>query len=175
MPIALTAFIKDPKTIAVAIGFLLAALVWSFCPELSLALPFLCLGAEIDLRERRLPDNLVLPALGLACIGTVVWHADARLALLGIATAVLSGTALRIIRSASIGGGDVKALAVVGAAGGFSLVLFTLLGMCLGMIVWSILRRGKITQNFAAGPWIVGAAAIGAVVQYFWVSTGVHI
>lgn len=90
------------------------------------------LGISIvtDLRSRRIPDALTLPALGLALLARLLlagWNGPRGLAV-GVVGALAGWVAFRLIAwRGGMGLGDVKLMAAVGAALGWPLVLRALL------------------------------------------------
>ena len=128
----------------------------------------------IDIGTHRLPDRIVLPALGsvllLALAGALFGDLSGRLtgALWGML--LLGGfyALLRALSRGGMGGGDVKLAALIGLVlgwhGGTALVVgaaaaFVLgAGHALGLI---LLRRATRTTHIAFGPWMIIGAVLG--------------
>jgi leader peptidase (prepilin peptidase) / N-methyltransferase len=90
---------------------------WRWVPLL-LALGWLAVAAgAVDVRARRLPDALTLPALPVVLLllipigGSAVWRG-----VLGAAVAVAAHLAVHLAAPAALGAGDVKLAASLGAA-----------------------------------------------------------
>lgn len=103
-------------------------------------------AAVVDIRSRRLPNAIVIPAL-LASLAVAVWHGDLWLALGGAALAAAIGLTIRYVARGGFGFGDVKLLAyggsVVGVGGVTALILGTAAaGGALGLLYLSRQGRG---------------------------------
>ena len=69
----------------------------------------------------------------------------------------------RVLGRESMGGGDIKLLAVTGLYLGFIGTLLTLIIACVAGLVFSIARKGRLDDEekaFPFGPWIAIASAI---------------
>ena len=102
-------------------------------------------AAVIDIRSRRLPNGIVMPAL-LASLAVAFWRGDIGLALAGAALAAAVGLTIRYLARGGFGLGDVKLLtyggSVVGIGGVTALLLGTAAaGGALGLLYLS--RQGR--------------------------------
>ena len=127
----------------------------------------------VDARTHRLPNRIVLPALGalvvLVLIEAVVTGETERMlrALLGgLALGVFYAT-LHLLSRQGMGGGDVKLAAVIGVVlawhGWQTLLLGAAAAFLLGAlfaIVLMILRRASRSTRIAFGPWMILGAAL---------------
>lgn len=116
----------------------------------------ICLLAAVsDVRSRRIPDALTLPALICGLVMAAAWGGYS---LAGAVTAValLSGLFAMFAASGGMGWGDVKLMAAVGALlgwplGAWSVVLYalfftTLIGGALGLVMAA--RGGRLGATF---------------------------
>ena len=129
--------------------------------------------AMIDLRSRILPNALTLPGLWLGLL--IQLHPDwatvgANQAILGAVVGYLVPWALGVVfamagRGGSIGGGDLKLMAMIGAWLGPVPALLALFVASLGSSAFYgaglVLRIGRRRRQFPFGPWL--AAAAGAL------------
>ena len=147
------------------------ALTLALLGFLTLSLPL----ALIDLRERRLPDRLVLPAypsLGLLLFLAAI-EEDAWPKLLGAFACSVwlfaSYLLLRLINPAGLGGGDVKLAAPIGLLIGWfgwqSLWVATaatfIAAACFAvglLLTQRLLERPAFSKNIAFGPFMLGGA-----------------
>jgi leader peptidase (prepilin peptidase) / N-methyltransferase len=120
--------------------------------------------ARIDLRERRLPNAIVLP-LGVAAI--VLRLAFERSALVEILVAGAVAFAvfllLAVLVRGGLGMGDVKLAAAEGLLLGRAVVEALVLGVVVGGLAAALLlatRRADRTTTYAYGPYL----ALGAIV-----------
>lgn len=127
----------------------------------------------VDARTHRLPNRIVLPALGalvvLVLIEAVVTGETERMlrALLGgLALGVFYAT-LHLLSRQGMGGGDVKLAAVIGVVlawhGWQTLLLGAAAAFLLGAlfaIALMILRRASRSTRIAFGPWMILGAAL---------------
>ncbi|OZB81851.1 A24 family peptidase [Microbacterium sp. 13-71-7] len=128
----------------------------------------------VDIATHRLPDRIVLPALGgallLALADAVLAGGGARLlgALWGML--ILGGfyALLRALSREGMGGGDVKLAAVIGLVlgwhGGQALLVGAASAFVLGAVhaLWLIaLRRATGSTRIAFGPWMILGSALG--------------
>ena len=127
--------------------------------------------SKIDLRERRLPNALVLPAIPLTLLGQIIaaslggqWW---RLGLATIASAVAFAVGLAVNRGAGMGMGDVKLIAAMSLALGWFSPLSPLVALFIGfaaatlvILVLFVTRKTKLGSSIALGPYLlVGFAA----------------
>lgn len=143
-------------------------------------------AAWCDLRYRRIPNALTLPAVAVALCVHGVTHGGPGLLLslagmLAAAALVLPGYALGYT-----GAGDVKLLAAVGALLAFPTALFAgllslVLGgvLSLGLSVWRRNLSGLLMNTFGMGRWLLirstGAPAPAPVTSSQGVPLGVAI
>lgn len=141
--------------------------------------------AIVDARTRRLPDLITLPSLAalLALDTTIAWTAAAHIAgptplsaawsalATGVAAAaVLGGACLLLALLGTMGGGDVKLAALIGAAlvpecGWWSLLGATVAAYALALphAVVSLVRRRRGAagaEHVPFGPYLVAGAAV---------------
>jgi len=131
----------------------------------------------IDLDTRRLPDAIVLPsylvAAGLftvACLLGAPWDALLR-AGIGMAGLYAFYFALRFVRPAGMGGGDVKLAGVVGLFLGWlswdallvGAVAAFALGGAFGILLIATRRAGRESAT-PFGPWMIAGAIAGLLV-----------
>lgn len=136
------------------------------------------LAAAIDIRSRRIPNWLSLPAVAAGLIANTAndgWAGLSR-SFGGIALAILLVGSLCAIRT--MGMGDLKLCAAVGALVGASALLFALVvtamagGLIAGMAVLMGQSRGPHTFRSVTDPEAqtipyAPAIAIGVVVSFF--------
>ncbi|MBI3913782.1 MAG: prepilin peptidase [Chloroflexi bacterium] len=120
-----------------------------------LLLAFFILLAFIDLRSRRVPNALVLPAMAAALAANFL--ASPRvgaLAILGGAFGFAIFALAAFLRPGTLGGGDVKLAALIGMIFGFPLALFPLLVAVLagGSVTVVLLAQSK-WQTTAGERW----------------------
>lgn len=150
---------------------------------LALALEWAALGAFgvwsvvlalIDVRTHRLPDRIVLPAYPLALLllgAALLLGADPAglIPLVGGSIAMFAFyLALRMLRAAGMGGGDVKLAGVLGAVLGYfgwdAVLAGAVAGFVFGGVFAALLiltRRGGRDTAVAFGPWmLLGAWAV---------------
>lgn len=164
-----------PRTLWVvaAVAFGCAWLTWRLAgapwPILLLWLPLvpaLVALAAIDLDVRRLPDSLLLPVAGWVALCLVLLvvaqQRPAGLVVPVIAAALCGGTfwALHLASRGALGLGDVKLVAILGAAVAavaWQFVVWALLVACAAALLAAAVTRRR---ELAFGPWL----ALGAVV-----------
>lgn len=151
-------------------------------PLFAVALAYLVLAVitvvltVIDLRRRRLPNAIVLPAypvilglLALACFGGAEWSALGRAV---VGSVVLCGfyAILRLLPSGGMGGGDVKLAAVIGLSMGWvgwgAVVVGGLAAFLLGGMFGTVLlltRRADRRTAIPFGPWMLLGTWIGII------------
>ncbi|MEN9753394.1 MAG: hypothetical protein RL670_1085 [Actinomycetota bacterium] len=121
---------------------------------------------RIDLRERRLPNRLVLPALAITLFGqllAVLCSAPASKLLVALACATCAFIGgLLLNRFAGLGMGDVKLIAAITfALAWFSpfapLVALTagLVAATVSVLVMLLLRKTSMGQSIALGPYLL--------------------
>jgi len=127
--------------------------------------------SKIDLRERRLPNALVLPAIPITLAGQIIaasicgeWW---RLGLAVLASVIAFAVGLAVNRGAGMGMGDVKLIAAITLALGWFSPLSPLVALFIGfaaatlmLLVMFISRKTKLESSIALGPYLlVGFAA----------------
>lgn len=127
--------------------------------------------SKIDLRERRLPNVLVLPAIPVTLLGQAIaatlggeWW---RLGLATLAAAVAFAVGLAVNRGAGMGMGDVKLITAITLALGWFSPLSPLVALFIGfaaatlvILVLFIARKTKLGSSIALGPYLlIGFAA----------------
>ncbi len=149
---------------------------------LVVALVHLCLLAlgiwllVIDARSHRLPNRIVLPALGVLLVLVVVdalVTGDGSRLLRAILGMLLLGLFYALLRGASgggIGGGDVKLAAAIGLVLCWHGWGVFLLGAAMAFVLGALyalalllLRRVQRSTRIAFGPWMIAGAAAGIV------------
>lgn len=160
------------RILSLAVGVLLALIAllrFGLSPNLPLTLYLAAVTAplvETDVRERRLPNALVLPAYPIALAG-LLGSAERLVPLLVCGGVLLVFGVMHLV--ADLGMGDVKlagalalSLATLGAAPlGVGLVLPFLLGGAVALVLLLAGRRGDLPFGpyLLAGYWIGVAAA----------------
>jgi leader peptidase (prepilin peptidase)/N-methyltransferase len=164
--------------VATAALFVLAALRFGPAPELAAWLWLAAAGvllAVIDVRERLLPDRVVLPALAggtalllLAAGADGTWPALLR-AVLAAAALFAAYLALALLSPGGLGMGDVKLAAVLGLYLGWlgwpAVLLGTLAGFVLQALAALVLlasRRIGLRAELPFGPAMLAGAALVA-------------
>lgn len=127
----------------------------------------------IDARTHRLPNRVVLPALGgtllLVALEALILHDATRLfrSLLGVV--ILGGffLALRLLSRGGMGGGDVKLAAVLGAVLGWHGWTALAVGAASAFLLASLyalvlmaLGRATGKTRIAFGPWMILGAVL---------------
>lgn len=183
-PISFRYFVVELITASLFLGF--------FC-HFGLSLVFLIYTALacalivvtfIDLKHRIIPDEITIPGLILGLIvsfcypglhgkafrilpifGSALW-ASVLGVIVGGGVIYLTGIAGNFIfKKESMGGGDVKLLAMVGAFLGWKLALFTLFSACIfGSVVGLPLRIWRKVELIPFGPFL----SIGAICSIIW-------
>jgi leader peptidase (prepilin peptidase)/N-methyltransferase len=127
--------------------------------------------SKIDLRERRLPNRLVLPAIPITLLGQIAAGLQSgqwwRLWLALMAAAVAFGVGAAVNRAAGMGMGDVKLITSMSLALGWFSPLSPLVALFIGfaaatavVLVLFLLRKTKLGSSIALGPYLlVGFAA----------------
>ncbi|WP_232663627.1 prepilin peptidase [Pseudonocardia sp. TRM90224] len=151
---------------------------WLATPWLAVVLALAWLGvalAIVDIRHRRLPDLLTLPALPVALVLLAPLGAEAVLrGLAGAGVALVLHAAVHLAAPRAIGAGDVKLAAPLGAvlaasswaalplAAALSMVITAVVGV-VGLLVRR-LRRGSAVPHgpsMLLASWLVVVAAAG--------------
>ena len=127
-----------------------------------------------DLRSSRIPNWLTFPAMGVALLAHA-WLAGfpgALLSLAGLGTGL--GLFLLIHLSGSIGGGDVKLMAAVGAiVGPYGALLSAVLAIVVGGVYalgamcyqWGLAATGRNLASAAYGAFVTGGKEWGQELQ----------
>jgi leader peptidase (prepilin peptidase)/N-methyltransferase len=122
----------------------------------------------IDVRCRRIPDVIVVPAVVVALLLRAVWGGSAWTALL--LWAALAGAMLlvpAVIRPDGMGMGDVKLAVLLGACLGALAGLAVLLALVTGAVgggVWAMRHGTPLREaTLPFGPFLVGAALVLAL------------
>jgi leader peptidase (prepilin peptidase)/N-methyltransferase len=169
-------WLSDP--IAVAVSIVLAVVLavtapsWWFVPSRLFLAPVLVALCVIDLRERRLPDRIVLPSVAVAFVllaGAALLDGAPRL----IGTAVLGAVifagvlfALHLASPSGMGFGDVKLGLLLGLYLGSVRLSLVVWGLLLGSLVGVVMAVPVAlrTRNRSAGIPFGPALAAGTVV-----------
>ena len=134
--------------------------------------------SKIDLRERRLPNRLVLPALPISLLGHVAAGLQAgewwRLWVALMASAIAFGVGLAVNRGAGMGMGDVKLIAAMTLALGWFSPLTPLVALFIAfaaatlvVAVLYLARKTRLGSSIALGPYLlVGFAASLATLPF---------
>lgn len=167
---------RPPVLLEPLTALIFGALTWRFglTPELPLYLFVATIGvalATIDLRHRRLPNAVVMPALGvvaLLVVAAAVAGADggaAIRALVGAALLFVLYLVLALINPSGLGMGDVKLAALLGLILAFdgwdTLMTGALFGFVAGAVVSVVVlltRRGGLRSSFPFGPAMLAGA-----------------
>lgn len=138
---------------------------WGFCCCLFLL-------SMVDAEIREIPDGCLIAAV-VIWLGTLplLWNGVTDL-LLHIAAGVVYGGAIlllsllldRLLKKESLGGGDVKLLAVIGLYLGFLQTLFALIFACILGLLQSLLTGRRRDAAFPFGP----ALSLGAALTLFF-------
>lgn len=134
----------------------------------------LAVAAWTDFHRRLIPNAVVYPAL-IVCLAATFWQAglEGLVASVGGLT-VCGGLGVVAWRCASLGGGDVKLLALIGAALGWAGGLNVLLWMwaIAGAVMLGAVVRSKLRSTDATGlesrPTSLAPCALAAVVLAMW-------
>ena len=153
-------------------GLYYLSVVWAFGLSLA-ALRLLLLGSLVlvmslvDIDTMELPDSLMIAAALASLIRLAENPANWLSMLIGLAPALaLLGLVLimdRLLKKESMGGGDIKLLAVFGLhLGAASCVLVLIAASLLGLASSALVRRKKDTP-FPFGPFLAAAAWFAAI------------
>ncbi len=122
--------------------------------------------SAIDLRERRLPNVIVLPATAVMLVGRTALDPSAE----WIVATLAAGAFMllpQLVRPGSIGMGDVKLAALIGAAFGVGALPALTIGLMslVPVVLFLLVRHGAAARNAAVplGPFL----ALGALVILF--------
>lgn len=115
-----------------------------------------------DIKTRRIPNMVIVPAIGLALLA-MPWTIGVRPALLGAIVAPLPLIAARVVAGANkMGMGDIKLAIFVGLILGFDFALISLLiGLVLSLVVSVVgVARGTGTwqSKLPFGPYFTAGA-----------------
>ena len=186
---AWSAGLLDPRTrprpmlLGVVVAALFAVvvarlgLVWSL-PAVGYLAALAAVLTVVDLRDRRLPDRLVLPSypisivlLGVAAGATHDW-ADAARAAAGMVVLLAGYGMLVLLRPGAMGGGDVKVAGLLGLYLGFAgwgvLLLGTLLpfyGAALAGVGLLLTGRGSRRSVLPFGPFLLAGALTAILIH----------
>lgn len=123
----------------------------------------LCAAAAVDVRSRRLPDQLIVLSV-VASMATALISKSLGEAAVGATVFCLPLLIGHLINPAGLGFGDVKLGAALGLILGqvdWRLVLPALGLGCVAALAWLVLRR---VRSLAFGPALVGGTAAMAVI-----------
>lgn len=129
----------------------------------------LAVASWTDLRSRRIPNVLTLPALA-AALAVAWWHGTFALSLVGALVGVIAFILpMFLYGTASAGGGDVKLAAFVGAALGLQRVITALFvaGLVASVIVLLGLAARRLSRRsrIAFGPFIAFGGLVGMLLK----------
>ncbi len=121
---------------------------------------------KIDLREHRLPNRLVLPALPITLLGQLIaaWLGSQwlNLAIAVFCSVSAFGIGLLVNRFANLGMGDVKLIAAITLALAWFNPLAPFMALLLGFVVATVFvvaqiarRRLKMGSSVALGPYLL--------------------
>lgn len=149
-----------------AIVALAAAAIGGAAPFASaLAVGILVPAAVIDIQIQRLPDVWVASAALVFVAALVVSAAaghdvDLIGVLIGAASMSTPVVALHLVSPASMGFGDVKASALLGAALGAVDWRLGVVALCLAGLLGATFGLAARRRTIAFGPWLIGAALV---------------
>lgn len=134
--------------------------------------------AKIDIRERRLPNRIVLPAIPITLLGQIagtllgasIWNL-----IWAIATAVITFlAALLLNRFELLGMGDVKLMTAMALALGWYSPIFALVALALsflaaGLVATTLfaIRKIALGSSLPLGPYLL-VGFLGAVTLAVW-------
>ena len=116
-------------------------------PFMALAIVVVLVAAWSDLKHRRIPNKLTLPAIAVGLVLAVVLEGMDGLKWSGIGFAFGFGVFLLPWLMGGMGGGDVKLMAAVGALLGWPMVLWVTLLSCVVAILICFVKaiwQGKV-------------------------------
>ena len=122
--------------------------------------------SKIDLRERRLPNSLLLPAIPVTLAGQIMastlggeWW---RLGLATITALIAFAAGLVVNRAAGMGMGDVKLISVISLALGWFSPLSPLVALFIGfaaasavVLVLFMRQKTQLGSSIALGPYLL--------------------
>lgn len=131
---------------------------------------------KIDIRERRLPNRLTLPAFPITLLGQVLavaFGADLWSLLIALLAGVISFSAcLALNRYAGLGMGDVKLISAMTLALAWFSPLMPAIALLIGFIiagavslVMVALRKTNMGSSVALGPYLLVGFALSLIVQ----------
>jgi prepilin peptidase CpaA len=129
----------------------------------TVAVLFVALCVVVDVRTRRIPNAVSGPGMLLGVVLNTAYLGTSGLLLSLAGVAVVVGLLLWPFSMGGIGGGDVKMMGAVGALLGPRLAVMGLgAGMILGggVMVWHLLRRGRLREKVMATARMFQAAAM---------------
>jgi leader peptidase (prepilin peptidase) / N-methyltransferase len=132
--------------------------------------------AVIDLRERRLPNKLTLPAFPIALVGQLVavaLGAPADRCLAAVLSAVIAfALCLVLNRRAGLGMGDVKLIAAIALCLAWFSPLLPAIAILIGLVIAGlvaiamvVLRKASMGSSIALGPYLLIGFAFGFIAQ----------
>lgn len=127
------------------------------------AVVFVALCVVVDLRTRRIPNVVSGPGMLLGILLNTAYLGTSGLLLSVSGLTVVVGLLLWPFAMGGVGGGDVKMMGAVGALLGPRLAVIGLgAGMILGggIMVWHLLRRGRLREKVMATAGMFQAAAM---------------
>lgn len=133
-------------------------------PGVVAVLAVAAVAAIVDLRERRIPDELVLIGAGVVVVMVTFGSASPAGVALGAASAAGPLLLIHLVSPAAMGFGDVKLALPLGAALGALDPVLALVALCIASAVTAAvgLARGRAALPFAPGL-VAGAATASAV------------
>jgi len=152
---------------------LLAAYGFGFTSRAAINLPIMIVLATagvVDLHRKRIPDRLTLPGLAWALAASLFLGWPRLLdALLGVLLCGGIMLLLAVISRGSIGGGDVKLVAAIGASlgwrWGFGVVAFAQVSLALLALCLFIARRKGRKDALPFGPFLAAFAILALLAK----------
>lgn len=162
-------------TVGVFLGalILVAAYQFGFTARALVNLPLMIVFAAagvVDLHRKRIPDRLTLPGLAWALAASLFLGWPRLLdALLGVLFCGGILLLLAVISRGSIGGGDVKLVAAIGASlgwrWGFGVVAFAQVSLALLALCLFIARRKGRKDALPFGPFLAAFAILALLAK----------
>ena len=154
----------------VSVACLLKFDVTLLCARNYIYLSVLYLLTLTDIETMTIPDSCHI-IMALVWFATCPFLYHGHEIIVHVAAAIVFGGGIlllslvmdRVLGRESMGGGDIKLLAVTGLYLGFIGTLLTLIIACVAGLVFSIARKGRLDDEekaFPFGPWIAIASAI---------------
>ncbi|MBD3169188.1 MAG: prepilin peptidase [candidate division Zixibacteria bacterium] len=151
------------------VGFNLQLIPAIFLVSICLVVTF------IDLDYYIIPDRITYPGMilgiGFSLLpgGIDIWQSLIGFLAGGVTLYIIAIVGDFVFKKESMGGGDIKLAALIGAFVGWQGVLLTLVissfvGAVGGMLMLALLSRDDETRRIPYGPFL----AIGAIISYFW-------